>query len=84
MYTLQGEGRGKLRFTISGDHFSAEPDTGKVSLVRELDRELVPEIQVVVTVQDENRIEAFPRTIRGKNTQGNSDTFVGSSGTMCQ
>ena len=43
-------------------------ETGKVTLVRALDREEAPTIQVVVTVTDDipANIVALPRTIRGE------------------
>ena len=70
VYTLQGQDPegSPLVYTISGDYFSADRSTGKVTLVKELDRELVSQIDVVVTVQDDQpaNIVAASRRIKGK------------------
>ena len=49
-------------------------ESGKVSLVRALDRETLSRVQVVVTVQDDvpANIVALSRTIRGEY-----QTFIG-------
>ena len=56
----------KLTYTISGDYFSADSDTGKLTLIKELDREELSEINVVITVQDGRNIVPANRKIRGK------------------
>ena len=58
-----------VSYTISGDHFSADRSSGKVTLVKKLDREEVSFIDVVVSVQDDqpDGITAVSRRIRGKN-----------------
>ena len=70
VYTLKGQDPegAPVSYTISGDYFSADRSTGKVTLVKELDRELVSDIDVVVTVQDNTPtgITAVSRRIKGK------------------
>ena len=70
IYTLRGQDPegASVSYTISGDYFSADRLTGKVTLVKALDREELSSIEVVVTVQDDQpaNIVAVPRTIRGK------------------
>ena len=70
IYTLKGQDPegAPVSYTISGDYFSADRLTGKVTLVKALDREQVSSIDVVVTVQDDQpaNIVALPRTIRGR------------------
>ena len=56
----------KLTYTISGDYFSADSDTGKLTLIKELDREELSEINVVITVQDGRNIVPANRKIKGK------------------
>ena len=55
VYTLQGQDPegSKIFYTISGDYFSADINTGIVILKKALDRERVPKIDVVITIQDE-------------------------------
>ena len=56
VYTLQGidpEGANVL-YTISGDHFSVNRNTGVITLIAPLDREVKDLLDVVVTIQDEN------------------------------
>ena len=48
------------------DYFSADSVTGKLTLVKELDRELLSEINVVITVQDEQNIVPASRRIKGE------------------
>ena len=53
VYTLKGidpEGV-KVTYTISGDHFSVNRETGVITLRAPLDREVEDLIEVVVTVQ---------------------------------
>lgn len=68
VYTLKGQDPegGSVRYTISGDYFSADSVTGKLTLVKELDRELLSEINVVITVQDEQNIVPASRRIKGE------------------
>ncbi len=70
MYTLEGvdpEGT-KVFYTISGDNFSVDRETGRIRLREQLDREAVDMLDVVITIQDENynHIIPFRRTIKGK------------------
>ena len=57
----------KLTYTISGDYFSADSETGKLTLIKELDREELSEINVVITVQDGRNIVPANRKIRGND-----------------
>ena len=74
VYTLQGQDPegSKIFYTISGDYFSADIDTGIVILKKALDRERVPKIDVVITIQDEpireipENLIPFRRMVRGK------------------
>jgi len=55
VYTLKGQDPegSNIFYTISGDYFSADINTGVVTLKKALDRERVPKIDVVITIQDE-------------------------------
>jgi len=55
VYTLTGQDPegSDIFYTISGDYFSADVNTGVVTLKKALDRESVPRIDVVITIQDE-------------------------------
>ena len=69
VYTLEGadpEGK-RVFYTISGDNFSVDRETGKIRLRESLDRESVDMLDVVITIQDENynHIIPFRRTIKG-------------------
>ena len=69
VYTLEGadpEGK-KVFYTISGDNFSVDRDSGKIRLRESLDRESIDMLDVVITIQDENdqHIIPFRRTIKG-------------------
>lgn len=69
VYTLKGtdpEGS-KVLYTISGDHFSVNRETGVITLRNPLDREKEEVLEVVVTIQDEafQHIIPFRRQIRG-------------------
>ncbi len=69
VYTLKGidpEGE-QVLYTISGDHFSINRETGVITLRSPLDRETDDLLEVVVTIQDEsfNHIVPFRRQIRG-------------------
>lgn len=55
VYTLRGrdpEGTA-VSFTVSGDHLSVDRNTGVVTLVRPLDRETTPMIEVIITITGE-------------------------------
>jgi hypothetical protein len=70
VYTLEGvdpEGT-KVFYTISGDNFSVDRETGRIRLREQLDREAVDMLDVVITIQDENynHIIPFRRTIKGE------------------
>ena len=71
MYNLRGrdpEG-GRVKYTISGDFFSVDGDTGAVRLREPLDREATEAIDVVITIQDAAfNLIPFRREIRGKFT----------------
>ena len=69
VYTLKGEDPegGRVSYTISGDYFSADSETGKLTLVKELDREQLSEINVVITVQDQNPGNIVPASRRIKS-----------------
>lgn len=52
VYRLQGidpEG-GTVHYSISGQHFVVDRDSGIVSLVRPLDREVSPIIEVIISI----------------------------------
>lgn len=55
VYTLRGRDPdgGRVFFYLSGDTFSVHRDTGVVTLIRPLDREQEPVLDVVVTLVDE-------------------------------
>ena len=75
VYTLVGQDPegSKIFYTISGDYFSADVTTGVVTLKKALDRESVPKIDVVITIQDEpireipENLIPFRRAITGKH-----------------
>ncbi len=68
VYTLRGrdpEG-GRLQYTISGDYFTVDGDSGVIRLREALDRETVDVVQVVITIQDPAfNLIPFRREIRG-------------------
>ena len=68
VYTLKGQDPegGRVSYTISGDYFSADRETGKLTLVKELDREVLSEIDVVITVQAGEKIVPASRRIKGE------------------
>ena len=71
VYTLEGvdpEGA-RVFYTISGDNFSIDRETGRIRLREPLDREAVDMLDVVITIQDENyrHIIPFRRTIKGES-----------------
>ena len=74
VYTLTGQDPegSDIFYTISGDYFSADVNTGVVTLKKALDRESVPRIDVVITIQDEpireipENLIPFRRSIEGK------------------
>ena len=69
VYNLRGrdpEG-GRVKFTISGDYFSVDGDSGAVTLRDPLDRETTETIDVVITIQDAAfNLIPFRREIRGE------------------
>jgi len=64
VYTLVGQDPegSKIFYTISGDYFSADLNTGVVTLKKPLDRETIPKIDVVITIQDES-IREIPENL---------------------
>ncbi|KAK7083295.1 hypothetical protein SK128_010006 [Halocaridina rubra] len=65
VYTLKGrdpEGT-DVSFTISGDHLSVDRNSGVVTLVRPLDRETTPMIEVIITITDERVYGDEPNTV---------------------
>ena len=72
MYNLRGrdpEG-GRVKYTISGDFFSVDGESGAVRLREPLDREAAETIDVVITIQDAAfNLIPFRREIRGKFKQ---------------
>ena len=75
MYNLRGrdpEG-GRVKYTISGDFFSVDGESGAVRLREPLDREAAETIDVVITIQDAAfNLIPFRREIRGKFNSNNS------------
>lgn len=68
VYTLQAQDPegSKVFFTISGDYFSVNRETGVIQLKEALDREAKEAIEVVITIQDEAfNLIPFRREIRG-------------------
>ena len=75
VYTLKGSDPkgGGVAFTISGDVFSINRDTGVITLREALDREEADTVEVIVTVQDEAfNIVPFRREIRGTGRSQNA------------
>ena len=80
VYTLKGtdpEGA-KVLYSISGDHFSVNRETGVITLRSPLDREREDLLDVIVTIQDEafQHIIPFRRQIRVVDKNDNVPTFV--------
>lgn len=80
IYTLKGidpEGA-KVFYTISGDHFSVDRESGVITLRAPLDREQESLLEVIVTIQDEgfNHIVPFRRQIRVLDKNDNPPTFA--------
>ncbi|XP_014206917.1 cadherin-23 [Copidosoma floridanum] len=65
VYTLQAEDPegSKLRYSISGEHFSVDRDTGVVVLRRALDREAQDIIEVIISITDEGIAGSEPNTM---------------------
>ena len=81
VYTLKGvdpEGA-KVLYTISGDNFSVDRETGVITLRSPLDREREELLDVVVTVQDEayEHIVPFRRQIKGTCNLHSDYTWMG-------
>jgi hypothetical protein len=53
VHTLEGQDPegSRLLYTISSDFFSVDSDSGAVSLIKPLDRELRDTVDVVITIQ---------------------------------
>lgn len=65
VYTLRGldpDGT-RVHYYISGDTFSVDKDTGAVKLIKQLDREKEPILDVVVTIIDEKFLNKKANTI---------------------
>lgn len=65
VYRIQGvdpEG-GPVHYSISGQHFVVDRDSGIVSLVRPLDREVSPIIEVIISITDDPLGEGEPNTV---------------------
>lgn len=65
VYRLQGsdpEGS-KVHYSISGQDFTVDRDSGIVSLVRPVDRELTPIIEAIISITDESIGEGEPNTV---------------------
>jgi len=83
VYTLVGQDPegSEIFYTISGDYFSADVTTGVVTLKKALDRESVPKIDVVITIQDEpireipENLIPFRRAIRVLDRNDNIPQF---------
>lgn len=83
VYTLKGQDPegSKIYYTISGDYFSADISSGVVTLKKALDRERVPKIDVVITIQDEpireipENLIPFRRMIRVLDRNDNIPKF---------
>lgn len=85
VYTLKGrdpEGS-KVFFYLSGDHFSVKRDTGVVTLIKALDREQEPLLDVVVTIVDEKiagksaNTVSLQREVRVADVNDNAPHFDG-------
>ena len=80
VYTLKGtdpEGA-RVLYTISGDNFSVDRESGVITLRAPLDREQEDLLEVVVTIQDEAFVDIVPyrRQIRVIDKNDNAPTFV--------
>lgn len=80
VYTLKGtdpEGA-RVSYTISGDNFSVDRQTGVITLRAPLDREKEDLLEVVITIQDESfeHIVPFRRQIRVLDKNDNAPIFV--------
>ena len=68
VYTLKAQDPegSKVYFTISGDYFSVNRESGVIQLKESLDREALDAVEVVITIQDEAfNLIPFRREIRG-------------------
>lgn len=65
VYTLQGRDPedSRLTYSISGDSFSVDKETGAVTLVRPLDREKESVLEVIVSITDEKMGGPEPNTV---------------------
>ena len=86
VYTLKARDPDGSRvfYYMSGDSFSVDKDTGLVKLIRPLDRESEPVLDVIITVTDEktkNRVAntvSLQREVKVGDTNDNVPTFTGS------
>lgn len=65
VYRLRGrdpEGT-QVSFTVSGDYLSVDRNSGVVTLVQLLDREVTPMIEVIITITDERMFGDEPNTV---------------------
>ncbi|KAJ8680655.1 hypothetical protein QAD02_016442 [Eretmocerus hayati] len=65
VYTLQAEDPegSRLHYSISGEYFSVERDTGVVVLRKQLDREAQDIIEVIISITDEGVAGSEPNTV---------------------
>nr|XP_003700747.1 PREDICTED: cadherin EGF LAG seven-pass G-type receptor 2 [Megachile rotundata]XP_012134616.1 PREDICTED: cadherin EGF LAG seven-pass G-type receptor 2 [Megachile rotundata] len=65
VYTLQGEDPegSKLHYSISGEYFTVNRDTGVVVLRKALDRETQDLIEVIISITDEGVAGSEPNTV---------------------
>lgn len=52
------EGR-RVSYSISGPYFSVERDSGIVKLIRELDREVLSELETIITITGEREFRTI-------------------------
>ncbi|XP_052751367.1 cadherin-23 [Galleria mellonella] len=65
VYQLKGidPENGPLRYSISGQYFSVNPQTGVVTLARTLDREEQDSLEVIISITDEGVANTEPNTV---------------------
>lgn len=65
VYTLQGEDPegSRLHYSISGEYFTVDRDTGVVILRKALDREAQDLIEVIISITDESVAGSEPNTV---------------------
>lgn len=85
VYTLKGRDPdgGRLFYYLSGDTFSVDKDTGVVKLIRSLDREREPFLDVIITVIDEKvhgkaaNTVSLQKEVKVADTNDNRPQFTG-------